>query len=163
MSTLRNTLAILWLIVLLSQLSQSANSSFYADKYQEEYLSCRTDEACPTWFVCNSENNCQCGDTHDNAVACDDKLKESAVLDCNCVTYDKQSQATYSGLYFYNCQNRNPEKIMDYVHSRLPQNPEELNKSACAHFHRTGLLCGNCEEEHSPFVLSYSFSSISLL
>ena len=161
MSALRNTLAILWLIVFLSQLSQSANSSFYADKHQEEYLSCSADGACPTWFICNSENNCQCGDTHDNAVVCDDKLKESAVLDCNCVTYDKRSQATYAGLCFYNCQNTNPEKIMDYVYTRLPQKPEELlNKSACAHFHRTGLLCGDCEEEHSPFVLSYSLSCV---
>ena len=50
----------------------------------------------------------------DNAVICDDKLKESAVLDNNCVTYDKQSQSTYAGLCFYNCQNPNLDKIMDY-------------------------------------------------
>jgi hypothetical protein len=50
---------------------------------------------------------------------------------------------------------------MDYVYTRLPRRPEELlNKSACVHFHRTGLLCGDCEEEHSPFVLSYSLSCV---
>ena len=69
MSVLRNTLDILYLIVLLSQ---NANSLFYADQHQEEYLLCSTDGACPTWFVCNLENNCQCGATHDNAVVCDD-------------------------------------------------------------------------------------------
>ena len=158
MSVLSDTLVMLWLIVLLSQLSHSASSS---DKHQEEYVSCGTSKACPTWFVCNSENNCQCGDTHDNAVVCDNKLKESAVLDCNCETYDKRNQSTYAGLCFYNCQNSNPEKMMDYVYTRLPRKPEELlNKSACTHFHRTGLLCGDCEEEHSPFVLSYSLSCV---
>ena len=161
MPVLRNTLAILWLMILLSQLSQNANSSFHSDQHQEEHLLCSTNKACPTWLVCNSEHNCQCGATHDNAVVCDDKLKQSAVLDCNCVTYDKQSQATYAGLCFYNCQNSNPERVMDYVYTRLPQEPEELlNKSACAHFHRTGLLCGDCEEGHSPIVLSYSLSCV---
>ena len=160
MSVFSEALAILWLIVLLSRFSRSTNSSFHDDKHQEEYLSCNTDGACPTWFVCNSENNCQCGDTHDNAVICDE-LKESAVLDCNCVTYDKQNQSTYAGLCFYNCQNSNLDKIIDYVYTRLPRKPEELlNKSACSHFHRTGLLCGDCEEEHSPLVLSYSLSCV---
>ena len=77
------------------------------------------------------------------------------------MTYDKQNEATYLGLCFYDCQNGNPEKTMDYVYKRLPQKPEQLlNKSACAHFHRTGLLCGDCEEEHSPFVLSYNLSCV---
>ena len=35
-----------------------------------------------------------------------------------------------------------------------------LNKSACSYVHRTGLLCGECEPEHSPLVLSYSFSCV---
>ena len=41
----------------------------------------------------------------------------------------------------------------------LPKNPEILiNKSACTPFHRTGLLCGDCEEGYSPLVLSYNLS-----
>ena len=35
-----------------------------------------------------------------------------------------------------------------------------LDKSACTHFHRTGLLCGDCEEGYSPFVLSYNLSCV---
>ena len=35
-----------------------------------------------------------------------------------------------------------------------------LNDSACTHFHRRGLLCGDCEEGHSPLVLSYNLSCI---
>ena len=159
---LKDTLAVLWLVVLLSQSSQVGNNTVYADKYEDEYsLSCYTDRACPTWFICNTENNCECGDRHNNAVVCDDELKESAVLDCNCVTYDNQGQVTYLGQCFYNCQNSNPQKVVDYVYERLPRKPEDLlNKSVCTHFHRTGVLCGDCEEEHSPFVLSYNLSCV---
>ena len=35
-----------------------------------------------------------------------------------------------------------------------------LNTSACTSFHRTGLLCGDCEDGHSPLVLSYSFNCV---
>ena len=47
------------------------------------------------------------------------------------------------------------------IHNQLPQKPEVLlNKSACTRFHRAGLLCGDCEEGHSPFVLSYNLSCV---
>ena len=38
-------------------------------------------------------------------VVCDNQRQTSAVLDCHCVTYDKESQSTYAGLCFYNCEN----------------------------------------------------------
>ena len=156
------TLVVLWLIVVLNQLSQAINQTFDVTKHAEDgHSHCSNDYTCPTWFICNSQNNCQCGDEHNAAVVCDNNLKQSAVLDCHCVTYDKQSRATYLGLCFYNCQNSNPEKVIDYVYKKLPQKPEELlNNSSCTHFHRTGLLCGDCEEELSPFVLSYNLSCV---
>ena len=47
------------------------------------------------------------------------------------------------------------------MHNKLPQKSEALlNKSVCTSFHRTGLLCGDCEEGYSPFVLSYNFSCV---
>ena len=48
-----------------------------------------------------------------------------------------------------------------YIYHYLPRNPENLiNDSACKHFHRRGLLCGDCEEGHSPLVLSYNLSCV---
>ena len=39
--------------------------------------------------------------------------------------------------------------------------PEKLiNHSACTHFHRRGLQCGDCEKGHSPLVLSYNLSCV---
>jgi hypothetical protein len=43
----------------------------------------------------------------------------------------------------------------------LPENPETfINGSVCTRFNRGGLLCGDCEEEHSPLVLSYNLSCV---
>ena len=143
---------ILCLVVVLSQSSQET---------EDGYSHCSNDSTCPTWFICSEQKNCQCGDEHSNAVVCDTENKKSALLDCHCVTYDRNSGVTYLGLCFYNCQNNNPEKNRDFVYKELPRKPEELlNNSACTHFHRAGILCGDCEEGYSPFVLSYNVSCV---
>ena len=47
------------------------------------------------------------------------------------------------------------------IYHYLARNPEKLiNHSACTHFHRTGLLCGDCETGHSPLVHSYNLSCV---
>ena len=94
------------------------------------------------------------------SVGMNNKTRISGVLDCHCVTYDKESGSTYLGLCFYNCES-NPQKKIDLIYRKLPQKPKELlNKSICTHFHRTGLLCGDCEERHSPLVFSYNLSCV---
>ena len=78
---------------------------------------------------------------------------------CNCVTYNKEKGSTYVGGCFYNCRSFNLTKNL--VIRQLPKNPEALiNNSVCTHFHRTGLLCGDCEAGHSPPVLSYNLSCV---
>ena len=139
-------------------LSQSSQEIKHAG---HRYPHCSSDSICPTWFICNSQNSCQCGDEHNYAVVRDSKRRESAVLDCHCVSYDRKTGSTYLRLCFYNCLNSNLQKKIDYIHKKLPRKPEELvNESACTHFHRTGLLCSDCEEEHSAFVFSYNLSCV---
>ena len=93
---------------------------------------------------------------------CVTENRESFVLDCHCVTYDRQSGSTYLGLCFYNCKNNKFQERIDYVYKKLPQKSEDLlNRSVCTHFHRTGLLCGDCEERHSPLVFSYNLSCVT--
>ena len=123
-------------------------------------IHCSSNLDCPTWFTCDSEKNCQCGDGHNYAVVCDAPNLISAVLDCNCVTYDGETNSTYLGACFYNCENTN-KKGKDKTYRKLPTQPDMLiNKSVCTYFHRTGILCGDCEEGHSPFVLSYNLSCV---
>ena len=153
------SMVILYLILAFSQTSQEIGNSFGATI--NEHFDCIKDSSCPTWFTCNSQNSCECGDEHNYAVVCDARRKESAVLDTYCVTYDRKSKSTYLGQCFYNCQNGDKKNKLDSVYSRLPQNPEDLfNESACTPFHRTGLLCGDCEEGYSPYVLSYNLSCV---
>ena len=157
--------AILYLIVASSQTSQEGCNNFGVMKSwttKDEQLHCNNDSTCPTWFICNSENICQCGNEHNYAVICDRKHGESAVLDCHCVTHERKSGSTYLGLCFYNCENSKAiEKDGDIVYKKLPPEPEDLlNKSVCTQFHRTGLLCGDCVEGYSPFVLSYNLSCV---
>ena len=154
-------LAILWLVTVLSQSSQQMDHTCdVIEPTEDGPPHCRNDSTCPTWSICNSRNDCQCGDKHNFAVVCDIKTRASAVLDCHCVTYDRESGSTYLGLCFYNCETNNPQKER-VVYKKLPQTPKELlNKSACTHFHRAGILCGDCEKGYSPFVLSYNLSCV---
>ena len=121
---------------------------------------CTRDSNCPTWFICDNNNKCQCGNEHDRKVICDDDNLSSAVLDCNYITYDKDTGSTYLGACFFNCENSNTTKY-ETVYIQLPKNPEILlNISVCTYFHRTGLLYGDCEDGHSPLVLSYNLSCV---
>ena len=123
-----------------------------------QHNNCSHDIECPMWFTCNSSSMCQCGNKQDHAIACDDKLQSSAVLDCYCVTYDNESRSTYLGMCFYNCDNH---KKTDLVYQSLPTYAEILiNGSVCTDFNRAGLLCGNCQDGYSPFVLSYNLSCV---
>ena len=111
-------------------------------------------------FICDS-NKCLCGNANSDAVVCDNQKQISAVLDCHCVTYDKECQSTFAGLCFYNCENHHSKKKNDLVTTKLPKRAEMLlNFSVCRYFNRAGLLCGDCEEGYSPLVLSYNLSCV---
>ena len=124
------------------------------------YLQCSNDSACPTWFVCE-KGECHCGDGHNYAVVCDEKKHTSGVIDCHCLTYDERHDSTYLASCFYNCEHYKTVKERDSVYQKLPKLPKLLiNDSSCISFHRTGLLCGDCEDGHSPLVFSYNLSCV---
>ena len=146
-----SSLVFLLLLVPFSLSSQGERNSI-------QHGHCSHDSECPTWFTCNSSSTCQCGNKQDHAIACEDKLQSSAILDCYCVTYDNESRSTYLGMCFYNCNNH---KKTGTVYQRLPASAEMLiNGSVCTDFNRADLLCGNCQDGYSPFVLSYNLSCI---
>ena len=150
------TIGLLLLILLLEsyQLVQGSLSLIGSKHF------CRNNSDCPTWFTCAS-NKCICGNQGLDAVVCDNQQQTSAVLDCHCVTYDKESQSTSAGLCFYNCENHLFLKKDDSITNLLPKRAEILlNSSVCNHFNRAGLLCGNCKEGYSPFILSYNLSCV---
>ena len=120
----KDALSIVWLVIVLSKSSQGTNTNISTIKPREvQYPHCNNDSACPTWFICNSQNICECGNEHSYKVVCDIERGEAAVLDCHCVTYDRQTGSTYLGLCFYNCNN---VKKVDHIHNKLPQSPKVL-------------------------------------
>ena len=122
---------------------------------------CNRDSMCPTWFVCSSQSSCQCGNVDSDGVLCDRHILTSAVSECTCVTYDNNTESTFAGSCFYNCKTHHSNRSTDLVSNILPKRPDMLlNNSACTRFHRTGLLCGECEDGHSPLVLSYNLSCV---
>ena len=141
--------------------SKYSNNSMRTNGKDSPIVNCTNDSTCPTWFTCSSQNKCQCGREHNGLISCHNKTMTSAVLDCNCVTYDKDTRSTYVGACFYNCETQHSKKKIDSIYNQLPKDSEILlNKSVCTYFHRTGLLCGDCEEGHSPLVLSYNLSCV---
>ena len=123
-------------------------------------IDCINDRSCPTWYFCDS-GRCQCGESHDDVIKCIKDLNTSAVLDGYCVTYDDDTGSTFVGACFYNYVNLEDHSEGDLVYHILPEKPRELiNNSVCSWFHRKGLLCGECEEGLSPFVLSYNLSCV---
>ena len=144
------------LLILVVSSSQSSTQKCGKGTTTGRYTNCSNDIGCPTWYTCNDQRQCTCNNDRNDAVICDARSFRSAVLDCNCVTYNAQTKSTFTGSCYYNC-----EINKKFVYSWLPQNPETLiNGSICTYFHRAGLLCGDCEEGRSPLVLSYNLSCV---
>ena len=79
--------------------------------------------------------------------------KSLPLLDCYCMTYN-ESTGVVAGPSFYNCENI-PKGQEDMLYRPLPHHVEDLNSAMCGQFHRSGQLCGSCEEGYSPLVYSY--------
>ena len=149
-----------WLVAVYLLLSvASCQLTIREDNVKYSDSQCSNNSMCPTWFICDSnENSCQCGNDHNRVIACDSERLVSAVLDCHCVTYDQDTESTYLGSCFYSCGLKIKK---DQIYALLPTTPEILiNNSVCTPFHRTGLLCGDCEGGHSPLVFSYNLSCV---
>ena len=80
--------SLLLLMLIVVPLSKSKESSTTVYKFLKEDIQCSNDSTCPTWFLCNAKEMCQCDDRHADTILCDKKAHISAVLNCNCVTYN---------------------------------------------------------------------------
>ena len=125
---------------------------------------CSSDDCCPPWFYYNG-SDCVCGRIPRKVISCDNTLKQSAVLDCYCVTFDKETNSTVAGACIYNCENVDKKKGInfDVVYHTLPSKLSDLNKFMCHHhwLNRTGPLCGQCVNESYPLAYSYNLSCVS--
>ena len=97
MNFVKQVISVAVIVVATSWTSLSQIETKLSDNRDSTKFQCRDNTSCPTWFICNSQNNCQCGNRHTDIIACDDQKKTSAVLDCHCVTYDNDTRSTFTG------------------------------------------------------------------
>ena len=116
------------------------------------------DEVCPVWFVCGSNNTCECGSSEHRIVKCNQDSQVAMVLDCYCVTYDEDTRETFAGACFINCA-KSPNKIPfeDKIYTQVEKNTSKLNSQMCGST-RAGRLCGECKDGYYPKAYSYDLT-----
>ena len=116
---------------------------------------CNDGNSCPTWFTCNAaKKKCQCENGHD-VVLCDNHRILSAVPTCRCVTVDSNTGDIFAGACVYSCGG-----FQHHTYRLLPPSINATNFPMCSSLHRTGILCGDCENNRRSPVLSYNLSCI---
>ena len=110
-----------------------------------------TTECSVPWTCCGHEA-CQCNGILPYGIVKCGKQNTLSVRNGYCLTFDEKTDTLEAGHCLYN-YNTN-----DGVYSDLPRNRFELNDFMCgtkAELHRTGTLCGECQDGYYP--LAYSF------
>lgn len=129
--------------VVLSMLFIIPKARLISDKngnYAQPSNVCKDSNSCPTWFSCNAtKKKCQCENGH-NVILCDNSRMLSAVPTCRCVTLDSNTGDIFAGACVYSCGG-----FEHHNYRLLPQSLNATNFSMCSSLHRTGILCGDCE------------------
>ena len=141
----------LFLVIIFIPLTPVNSASCLADISHEVLFNYNDSSTCPTWFYSNISNKCQChcDNGHGNNILCDNKKMASAMQVGSCVTEDSNSGDIYVGSCIYTPNFEESYYIL----------PDNLtNFSLCNKFHRTGILCGECEKGLRPPVFSYNLT-----
>ena len=148
-------------LIVQRQQSSSNKTQVYCIAESVRDRNCSERGTCPPWFTCANTGKCKCGPSLRGGIKCSEKTMRSAVLNCHCVTYNETEANTFAGLCFYNCERPVLNKVLQNVYHGLPENTSDLNSYMCSRFNRTGVLCGECVNGQSPFVLSYNLSCVN--
>ena len=113
---------------------------------------------CPTWtYFDNETQSCKCGPTLHKIIACsieDGNVSEVGVLFRFCMTQNKeQTKVVVGPCPYYNKIQEGHCDVFTYV--PLPSDVAKLDEGMCGYTSRTGQLCGQCVDGHSPPVYSY--------
>ena len=116
-------------------------------------------ENCPTWtYFSNATQSCQCGGSIRQMISCfkDGNSSKVGVFFRFCMTQNNEKTKVVVGTCPYNSgggRYNSYESIKAY--RSLPSSVIELDRAMCGLTGRTGQLCGQCMEGHSPPVYSY--------
>ena len=115
---------------------------------------------CPTWtYFDNETQSCKCGPAVHKIIICsiiDGNISEVGVLLRFCMTQNKEKTKVVVGpCPYYNIIAQVQEDVFCNIFIPVPSDVAKLDKGMCGYTSRTGQLCGQCEEGHSPPVYSY--------
>ena len=107
------------------------------------------------WTIASEDNGttkCECGDTMYGVVRCDQNTFQLEILQSYCMTHSDAS-----GTAIGHC-------MVTFLHIYTTlytlTNVSTLNNAMCGSLHRTGQMCGGCEEGYVPPVYSYSLACV---
>ena len=98
---------------------------------------------------------CECSDIPYRAVLCDPIIPRTSILDCYCMTFNKERNETELGRCVYGCGHKK-----DTVYHELPLKKAHLNHT-CEEYNRDSTLCGACKSGYSPLVYSYELKCMN--
>ena len=110
--------------------------------------------SCPTWMHWSiSQKKCLCGVVYANSVVfCSSRAMQVGALHGYCLTHSKLNNQSF---IVGSCQYNMMKYLTASFYLFLPLNPSQLDHAMCGDFKRTGQLCGDCIEDHSPPVYTY--------
>ena len=112
---------------------------------------------CHPWMFRNKTSGaCECSDIPYRAVLCDPTIQKTSILDCYCMTYNRERKETELGQCLFGCGRE-----IDTVYNTLPHNKSHLNNYTCGKANRDSTLCGACKPGYSPLVYSYELKCMN--
>ena len=103
---------------------------------------------CPPWSFPDTVNStrCVCSSVEADAVKCSEGT--TLLSTSHCMTYSSTTGDTEVGPYPYVSQHINLSSDLSFF--LLPNHTSNLTSFMCGSLHRTGVLCGECEEGFGP-------------
>ena len=151
-----------WMLIVVAENfnSQKLHSSILKDHAESNKTTQHSYVCDNTWFVWNSQNKtCQCGQSFDGIISCDESTKEVKVLDCYCVTCNSEYKEAVVGSCFFNCGNKSKHDKASVYHP-IPSKTHDVNDGVCDYLNRTGNLCGKCKSGLATQAYSYDMKCI---
>ena len=121
--------------------------------------------ACPPWTVYNTTSGeCQCGDHLSGVVKCDSDSKKILLLQCYCMSYNRDFNTTVVGPCNAMCRREGavfygPYRVLNIRDVTQLNSEFEL----CGEYNREGQLCGRCKNSTGLPVYSYSLKCVPCL
>ena len=111
---------------------------------------------CPLWRIYNSSTNtCECKDkANPNIIYFDDC--QLFIKTCYCMTYSEELDEVFVSYCLYTCTLNIHKEFRKIKTTNISQ----LNDEICSLYKRTGLMCGQCLDDHAPAAYSYNLACV---